>query len=186
MPKIKWGSEISSSDIDNAESNQTSYDGPVPPKGVYGFKIKSMSIGKTSNDNPNVSIALELDPRNRAEHKKFEGFFLMDFIVILPQVAFRIKPLLAALGVTSKDFIENTVVDDDGKITMIGKVKPVGQTVVVRLQDNRGEKRDVYPREVGGYLPKKTGADSREAQNPGDSDAGDTDVSNDADDDLPF
>jgi hypothetical protein len=177
--RVKWGSGISAEDIDNAEDKSIEvYDGPIPPRGVYGFNIKSMKIGKTNNDNPQFQIGLELNPRNRTDHKKYAGFFLMDFIVVLPQTAFKIKPLLAALGVSSQDFTENTIVNEEGEVTQIGKVKPVGKLIVARLQDNRGQSKDSYPREIGGYLPKAAG---REAEHPGDSDAGDSD-----DGDMPF
>lgn len=182
MPKVKWGGNtgLSASVIDNAKSNEFSaYDGPTPPRGVYGFTIKSMKLAKTSNENPQIVIGLELTDRGRAEHKKFKGFYLTDFIVVKDTTAWRIKPLLKALGVSSNDFMERMVRDDDNNVTMIGDVKPVGQVLAIALKPSTGQRKDEYPMEVGNYLPK---AGSGEAERPGDTDAGDTDT----DDDAPF
>lgn len=181
MPKVKWSSGISAADIDGAEDSAqfAPYDGPIPPNGVYGFKIKSMQLGKTSNGNPQLILGLELTDRGRPEHKRFNGFYLRDFIVVLPQTAFRIKPLLKALGVSAEDFTDRLVRDEENNVTTIGKVKPVGQTVVVNLRANKGQKADQYPREVGTYLPAAASSGSDGAEDGGSS-------GDDGDEDAPF
>jgi hypothetical protein len=176
VPKVKWSSGISAADIDGADDsrNFSPYDGPTPPPGVYGFVVKQMELSKTSNGNPQIVLGLELTDRGRVEHKKFAGYYLRDFIVVLPQTAFRIKPLLKALRVSAEDFTDRLVRDEENNVITIGKVKPVGQTVVVNLAVNKGQKSDQYPRQVGTYLPAKAQedtADSGSADSADDEDA---------------
>lgn len=173
MPKVKWskglGADevITAADLDEAESGGSyePYDGPRPPKGVYGFRIKGIKQAESSGGFPQMIVRLELDPRGRAEHKRFAGYFMQDFIIVKKNTAWKVRPLLDALGVTYREFINNTVVDDDGMITKIGKVTPAGALVIgnIRPSKNNADYDDIA------YLPPK------------DEDAGDSD--DDADDD---
>ncbi len=178
MPKMKWGSGVTADTINNAEEKGiTVYDGPLPPKGVYGWDVKFLKTGETSNKNPQLIIGLELNPRDREDHQAFKGFFVQDFIVVKDTTAWRLKPFLKALGVSAKDFLENTVTDEEGRVTKIGTLDLTKRApgIIAMLQVNRGQNKEQYPREVGSYVgpmagSKTSGSSSSEAKT-GDADS---------------
>lgn len=136
MAKVKWGS-VNAQEIDEFEDEGFSaYDGPDPKRGVYGFKIKFMKTGTSSGGHDQMIVGLELDSRGRADHKKYAGFFMQDFIIVKDDTVFRYAPLLKALGIPGKDFLTKTITDpsdddnDTKKIVKIGTVKPIGMKVV--------------------------------------------------------
>lgn len=172
MPKVKWGSgsdALTVDDLNDDKENGSSfepYDGPRPPKGVYGWRVKAMVQSESSGGFPQVIVRLELDPRGRAEHKRFAGYFVQDFIIVKKNTAFKVRPLLEALGVTYADFLNKTVVDDDKNITRIGTTDPRGKLLVGNI---RPSKNDPQYEDIS-YLPAK------------DDDSTDPDDSDDADD----
>lgn len=157
MGKVTWG--VSGSDLDDADRSQfTPYDGPIPPNKLFCFKIKMLKKGKTSNGNPQLIIGLELTPRqSRPEERKYKGYYITDYIVVLESTTFRVAPFLDAIGVSGSDFAERTVVgekDDRGSypITKIGKWVNNGQYVLATLKD--GSDREGNSRkEIDKYWP---------------------------------
>lgn len=148
MPKAKWG-DIDASDVDDFEgSGVTPYTGPNVPNGVYMFEVKVCRQTKSKNNNPQLMVVCELVPRDdRPEEKKYSGHPVVDFMPVLKNTQFRYAPFLQAIGVTGRDFVNNTVVDPNsakGDITKIGKVEPVGQYVFASVKwgpDNNNVQR---------------------------------------------
>lgn len=155
MGKIKWGGGISQSAIDDVDTDQqfTPYDGPTPPAGVYRFRIKVLKTSESSNGNPQLVIGMELVPRSDIpEQRRYNGYFLMDWITVLDSVAWRLRPFLDAVGVTSKEFINGTVTDEDKNVTKIGKKVVKGTIVAVSIKNGQDQKGNARM-EVGQYIP---------------------------------
>lgn len=157
MPKVKWGSDLDAEAIENAENNQ-SYTGPLPPSGVYRFRIKFMQKTVSSKKNPMVKILLLLDGSFKEEHKKYDGCPVWEQIPVMASTAFRIRELCDALNITAGDFMEKTLVDEDGNIQKIGKLKIADQDLLVMYkakQENDPEygERLARPKRGPGFLP---------------------------------
>lgn len=173
MPKAKWGSDLTVDDIENAESTNGSYTGPIPPSGVYLFTLKKMQKGTSKNDNPKVFMVWEMAKTGaKKDQKKWAGAPLFDHMPVGASSAFRAKALCAALGVTSKDFLNKTIIDEEDNITKIGNLKIEAGAIQAFINVKRESDADNGDRLVlngGGYLPMP-------------EDSGDDD-SDDADDD---
>lgn len=125
MAKVAWGNDLAG-EIDNWEDEYEggeypSYDGPEPAQNqIYRFKItakKALSSGGFKQ----LVVRLTLDP-HRTEHKKYEGFSFMDFLIVEKNTVFKYAPLIKALGLTGKEFALQTQADTDGEITKIGRL----------------------------------------------------------------
>lgn len=155
MGKVKWGGGISQNALDEVDTSKqfSPYDGPVPPAGVYRFIVKVLKETTSSNNNPQLQIGLELVPRSDIpEQRRYKGYFMMDFIPVMDSVAWRLRPFLDAIGVTSREFVNGTVNDEDKNITKIGKKVVKGTVIAVSIrngQDQRGNAR----MEVAQYIP---------------------------------
>lgn len=132
MPKVRWG--ISASDIDDFDREQQyqPYTGPVPPHGVYAWRVKVLKYAAGDGAKlPQLRVGLELAPRKGFSEAKFNRYFVMAFLPISERTNFRYVPFLDALGVTGKDFENRTIADEDGNITRIGKWSNDGSTIVL-------------------------------------------------------
>lgn len=188
MPKFKW--ELDAAELDEAARNDEQYapyDGPTPPTGVYGFRIKRIKTGESNAGNDRLQVTLILDPRGRKDHKKFAGFPVMDFIPVMSSTSWRVSRLLGALGVSSREFVNKTVVDEDGVVQKIGSVRIEGADILVVAQI----KLDGEYMNVSRYLPKKDEEeapddddDDSDADDADDDDADDDDSDDDSDDDA--
>lgn len=155
MGKVKWGGGISQGAIDEVDTEKqfTPYDGPTPPAGVYRFNVKVLKTSTSSNNNPQLVIGLELVPRSDIpEQRRYKGFFLMDYITVLDSVAWRLRPFLDAVGVTSKEFVNGTVTDEDSNVTKIGKKVVKGTMVAVSIKNGQDQKGNARM-EVAQYIP---------------------------------
>lgn len=139
MPKVDWEGNIGSEDIDefDRDSQYVPYAGPIPPNGVYAFKLKLLRYSEPAEGQkyPKLQVGLELVPREgRPEDKAYvvngQGYFIQDWPPIARHTAFRYVPLLDALGVTGKDFVNRLYVDEDGNITRIGKWRNTGDVII--------------------------------------------------------
>jgi len=160
VAKVTWGGGVTGRALDEADRSQfTPYDGPVPPNKLFCFRVKMLKKGKSSNDNPQLIIGLELVPRRtRPEEKQYKGYYITDYIVVLESTTFRVAPFLDAIGVSGREFAEHTSVgpkDDRGSkpITKIGHwVNDGKQFVLATLKDGMDQKGN--PRkEIAGYRP---------------------------------
>lgn len=152
MPRANWGIEASDVDEFDRDSQYKPYLGLVPPDGVYVFLLKKLQfVAGTNQKNPQLRTGLELVPREGAKEDEFDGYFIMDFLPISQKTQFRYVPLLDALGVTGREFIDRTVTDEEGNIKKIGKWRNTGEEYLFALlktgTDQNGEPR----KEVGWY-----------------------------------
>jgi len=146
MPVVKWGVDAGDVDDFDRDSQFKPYAGPVPPDGVYAWRIKVLKHqAGTSGKNPQLRVGLELVPREDFNEEKYRGYFLMDFIPIMGSTGFRYVPLLDALGVSGAEFAGRTKTDEDGNITSIGKWRNKGESMVIAQlstgQDQNGAAR---------------------------------------------
>jgi hypothetical protein len=173
MPKATWSnSDLNVNDINEAEEREGSYAGPLPTKGVYRFKLKSMKKGESAANNDKITIFVTVDGSWRPDHKKFNGAPMWDHMPLTKEQAWRAKALCAALGVSAADLLNKTVVDDDGYITKIGtKAIKEGMPLYISVKTRSQEGYDPSLQvNGGGYMPA---GEADEAQEPGDTDAGD-------------
>jgi hypothetical protein len=136
MPRANWG--VSSRDMDSfdREAQYKPYAGPIPPNGVYQWTVKKLQhVAAIREKNPQLRIGLELKPRNRDE-RKFAGYFIMEFAPVTDKTLFRYVPFLDAVGVSSRDFERNTITDEEGNISKIGRWRNTGSELIL------GELRD--------------------------------------------
>ena len=111
MAKVTWGGSALESALDDYDPNEagqySDYMGDRPPKGVYRWRIR-MDKTESKGGFPQILVRLTLDdPKN----KQYNGYGCMDFVIVKDDgsTAFRVRPLLDALGVTSKQFRTMTV-----------------------------------------------------------------------------
>lgn len=162
MPKTTWGSDLDEEAIESAESRD-SYTGPVPPKGVYRFRLRSLKKGKSKAGNPMVRFFGVLDGTYKDGHKKFDGAPLWVDTAVMSSTAFRIKALVNGLGVTAKQFMTSTVTDDaepEANILKIGTKKITENMLVyVNIKPEDGEQGERIGIVGGGFLPVPEGDD---------------------------
>lgn len=155
MPKVKWTSDISVEDIEEATSIQQ-YVGKIPPGGIYRFALRQCKTGTSNADNPKLINLWILDGSWRPEHKKFDGCPLWDHLAVTKETAFRVKALCDALGVSYKDFMTKMLVDEEKNVTKIGTLKVQGEDLLVCINVRRDEDPEYGERLVlgkGGYSP---------------------------------
>jgi hypothetical protein len=156
MPKTTWGSDLDEEAIESAES-RTVYAGPLPPAGVYRFKLRWLKKAKSKQDNPMVRFFGLLDGTWKDDHSKFDGAPLFVDTAVMAQTAWRIKALVQGLGVTAKQFMTATVTDDEDppNILKIGTKKIVQDMVVYvhvkQENDDKGNPRLTIV--SGGFVP---------------------------------
>lgn len=171
--KVNWG--VSASDVDDYDrsSQYKPYDGPIPANGVYVWKVKKLQfVAGTGSKHPQLRIGMELHPRNKAE-SKYETYYIMSFIPVMPKTQFRYVPFLDALGVTGREFETGTLADEEGNIRKIGKWRNTGDVLIKgELKDDVGMEGE--PRKIIGWM----GAYDADADVP---DADDTDAVDDYD-----
>lgn len=137
--KVNWG--ISASEIDDYDrsSQYKPYDGPIPPNGVYVWRLKKLvSVAGVNGKYPQLRMGLELHPRTKAE-KAYEGYYVTNFAVVSPNAKFRYVPFLDAIGVSGREFENGTIADEEGNVKKIGKWRNTGDVRIKgELKDNVG------------------------------------------------
>lgn len=158
MPVMRWG--VSAKDVDDfdRESQFKPYAGPTPPNTVYAWRIKVMSTAPaTRTKNASWRVGLELVPREGFNEDKYAGFFVMDYLPIADNTAFRYVPLLDALGVSGREFETRTKTNPEGKVISIGKWRNDGETIVTAMlqdgEDDKGNSRKEIKAGTYGELP---------------------------------
>lgn len=163
MPRVQWG--VSASDIDgfDRETQFKPYDGPIPPNGVYVWKIKVLkSVAGTREKLPQLRIGLELQPRKgRKDERAFSGYFTMVFRSITEKSVMFYVPFLDAIGVSGRDFESRTIADEEGNIKKIGAWRNDGnQFVKAELKD--GVDQHGQSRKEIGWMGPDTAEDELE------------------------
>lgn len=156
MPKPDWGIDPSLVDDFDREGQYKPYAGPIPPDGVYRFKLKQLKYAAgTKKKHPQMRPGLELVPRGKDE-KRYAGYYVMDFIPVSERTEFRYVPFLDALGVSGKDFVQRIRTDDDDNITKMGSWRNNQESeLLVQLRtekDQEGKPRQVV-KWYGAYDP---------------------------------
>lgn len=201
MPKMKWtgtAAEVTGDTLDSADRSQFKpYDGPVPPNGLYCWKIKIMKITKASTGTQQLMVGIELTPRrSRPDEKPYGGYFLTQYLPITEGSAWRLAPFLDAIGVTGRDFVDRMIVgakDNRGGLPVekIGKFIQNGKALVMGQladdTDNKGNAR----KQINGWWATPDKAAAAPVEEPADDDLPDDDADTDAgdddtDDDAPF
>jgi hypothetical protein len=156
VPKATWGGGLTAQDVDNVDTSRrfTPYDGPRPQDGVYLFTVKRMQKAKSQNGNDQVRMLMELKPR-RAEEQAYAGCPVWDFIPVMKSTDFRVRDLCDALGVTSQDFLGNSIVNEDGMIVKVGKLSVIGAEVRASIQ-YAPDRNGVMRLNVSSLIPKES------------------------------
>ncbi len=180
MPKVKWGGDLDQAAIDEAENRGgETYSGEIPPTGTYRFKLRFSKRDKSKEGNPKLLSLLVLDGSWKKEHAKYDGCPLWDHMPVSKKTAFRVRAYCDALNVTSADFMNKMVVDDEGNVQKIGKLTIADEDRLVVVNVKRDSNDEYGERLIlargGGYLPFK---DEDE-----DEDEDDKDETEDEDDD---
>lgn len=159
MVKAKWSAtDVTADDIDNVEEDEFQpYDGPTPPAGVYRFILRYSRKRVSSKGNDMIENLLILDGSFKPEHKEYDGCPVWDYITIKKSTAARVRSFIDALGVSSSDFLNRTVVDEEDRILKIGSVKIADANLKLmvncELEDSELGQR-LRPR-FRGYIPKR-------------------------------
>lgn len=166
MPKVKWGS-ISEQDINEAEVSQN-YAGKIPPTGVYRFVLSRLKVGQSGEGNPKVVVMARLDGSWRKEHKKFNGCPLFDHIAVIQSQNFKVRALCDALGVTAKQFMNQTVTDEDDNILKIGTLKIHEEDLLIYISVQHVNDAE-YGEQLrtargGGYMPAPEDDDGEDGE----------------------
>lgn len=132
MPKANWGIDAADVDEFDRDSVYTPYSGPIPPAGVYLWKIQKLqSVKGTSSKHPQLRVGLELEPREDHDEEKYAGYYKMAFLPITATTAFRYVPFLDAIGVSGREFKSGTITDQEGNISKIGKWRNTGDEYIM-------------------------------------------------------
>lgn len=192
MPKVKWEDDLDTETIDNAGSEYEVYNGKIPPSGIYRFKLRWSKKGLSEKKKPKLLSMLVIDGSYKAEHKQYDGCPFWDHMPVQKSTAFRVKAFCDALNVTSAEFLNKMVVDDEGYVQKIGKLKVADQDLLVFLKVSRraaDEEQGFEERlefgKRGGYLPYKE-EEEDEADETADADEDSDSDSDEDDDDTPF
>lgn len=180
MPKATWGSgdqALTAADIDGVDTSQQfkPYAGEVPPSGLYRFVVRRLRKGESGQGNPKLTITCLLDGTWKPRHQQYEGAPLVDHMPMMKSTAFRARAFTDALGVSSADLIDRMVVDEQGRVEKIGKLKLTGDELVyINVRREPGDSQN-GPRIVlngTGYLP----VDDFEQDGEAEADAADEDA----------
>lgn len=178
MPKVNWG--VDAADIDNfdRDSQYAPYDGPIPPNGVYVFKVKVLKhTAGTREKNPQLRIGLTLVPRKgRKEESRMKDYFIMAFLPVTDKTQFRYVPFLDAIGVSGREFQRGTITDEEGNVKKIGRWRNTGD-VLIKAEIRDTTDQNGNPRKDIGWMG------SIDAEEPEEEDDDYTDDADEDDDD---
>jgi hypothetical protein len=153
MKKVKWS--VTGREIDDAPDDDfEEYDGEDPGRGVFHGRIKWARYTESSKGNPMIKVLVVLDGKasGRPELNGWPGFTqVMD----MPTTIGQMKRFRAALGATARDF-DSTMIDDDGTIVKMGRIKPTGMLVRFSTKvEEYPEGSGLFPAKVNNFLPPK-------------------------------
>jgi hypothetical protein len=167
VPKVKaW--DIDPDEPEELETFDT-YDGPVPPKGIYRCRIKWIQLKENKNGDRMFSILAEIAEPNKSEKSEYNGYAIWNNLNVTNQGKPYVMNFLSSLGITWKDFLNKTnTADTDlpSDVIQMGKVKfpahDSGNTPYLRVNAKRGKDMAGEPALVvngAGYLPDKGSSD---------------------------
>jgi hypothetical protein len=173
MARAKWS--IGDDEPEELETYD-SYDGEIPPSGVYRLIGKRLSIVKNRNDDDMLKWIMNINEPKGSPKAQYNGYTVWGQQNITVQG----RPFLAAvvkhgLGVGWKDFTSKTITEGDERPTMvksIGRKKFLDQTFECRAKCSRGEYKGEPRLEFSIMLPVADAEDEFS----GDDEPGDEDV----------
>jgi hypothetical protein len=151
MARVKWG--IGGDEPEEMETFNV-YDGPVPPGGVYRFKLRRLQIVTNRNGDDMMKWVMDIQEPKGSDKARFNGYGVWGQQNITDQGKPFLKNLLIhGLGVSWSDFMNKTITVDEERPTMvksIGRKKFLDETIDVRAQCKRetyqGEPRLAFGR----------------------------------------
>lgn len=151
MPRVKWGINSGVIDDFDRESQYKLYTGPIPPNGVYEWRISTLKfVAGTKDKFPQLRVGLELVPRRgRKEERAYKGYFVMAFLPIAENTQFRYVPFLDAIGVSGHEFINGTITDEDGNIRKIGRWKNSGEEMIAAQLIEKPDQNNNLQKQIG-------------------------------------
>lgn len=175
MPKVNWNISEGTIDDFDRESVYKPYDGPIPPAGVYRWKIKKLQfVAATKGKNPQLRAGLELIPRN-TEEKRYKGYFIIAFMTVSEQWPGFYVPFLDALGISEREFTNGTVADEEGNISKIGRWRNSGDVHVKAQLKDAADQHGNPKKEIGVFMKDSAGASAEDDFDDEDSDDFDDD-----------
>lgn len=168
MGKVKWS--IDADEPEDLEGYDV-YDGPDLPKGVYRFQLKFLRLKENRNGDPMLNGLLVVND-DRADKKRYNGAPVWFNQNVTEQGKPYVKQFLNSIGVSWKDFMSKTVMDEDTDpptITKMGVTKLDGSTLLralIKIQSG-----EYSGPQVANFLPPRDEDDD----DTGDSDDGDDD-----------
>lgn len=143
MPKAKWGAgdnPLTAEDIDNAEvvESRARYSGELPPAGTYRFTLGRLKKDISTAGNDKVVVIALLDGSWRKNHKQYDGAPVFHHLALTKKNSQQVRNFLDAIGGTSKDLMQDTITDEAGYITKMGRVgDPEGIQVYITVQHSK-------------------------------------------------
>lgn len=150
MPKAVWDLPRGTIDDFDRSKQFKPYTGQLPPiMVVYQWRVAKLTYAAGAGGKlPQLRIGLQLVARSEAE-RQYEGYYITVFRSIGDTNAFTWVPFLDVLGVSESEFRERTMVDNEGKITRIGKWKNDGGQELLAQLTEREDLQGNMRRDVG-------------------------------------
>lgn len=159
MAKVAWGTK--GSEVDEVELDDfPTYDGPVPPAGVYRLKVSKVTYKKFSTGSKGLEIMCLIED-NAKDKKQYNGCPVWENVVDTEESQRFIRRWLDAIGATGRDW-DNTVIDKENLVTKFGRITVDGLYVRALLKRGRNQS-DEARAEVNRFLPKNSEASSGES-----------------------
>lgn len=150
MPRVSWGLNKGTVKNFDREAQYKPYSGPVPPNGIYAWRVKLLEYqAGTKTKLPSLVAGLELVPRYKSE-EKYAGYWIRNFMPVADHTQFRWVPFLDAIGVTENEFYERTVTGANGRIQRIGQWRNSGETLILAQLKEGQDQKGNPKKEIGG------------------------------------
>lgn len=162
MPKLNISVGSQAAEVE--PGGGSSYDGPLPPKGIYRCVIKGLKMKTNKNKDYMISGPAEIDEPASSPKAKYNGYTIWFQLNVTKQGAGYVNNFLDALGFSRKAFWDsNVVVDDEAppNITKIG-TKRVTPNMVVKINAKVEPAKGGYEEKLAvngsGFLPADAGS----------------------------
>lgn len=169
MPKFKFDSEGNFADVDAAVPFDN-YDGPVPPKGVYKFRIKRPQLVINSKDNEMITFIAEIAEPKGSDKAKYNGAVSFENITPSAKSAQFVNAFLDSIGANRNKFWGDggVVTEDDELPTGIKRIAgKVFEGLTFHAQTKIDRYRPEEPRmKIGAFLAPVSAAAEAEDEEP--------------------
>lgn len=128
----------------------------TPPAGVLRFRLDS-ARKIDADGRPVLRCTLSLDGSWKPDLAAHDGYPMVIDVVVTDSTAFQVRSFCDAIGVTSREFMNATVLDENDRVARIGDVQVADGGVQVMVSTKR-EGGALRPRGTG-WLPATIGKD---------------------------